>query len=200
MLIGRRGLAEPAVIRNHDEQFGTLLRELPHQIRENTLVADRCRNLVSVHLTDRVLGSRYKLTHLTCQAFGKEKQVLEGNIFPERNQMHLVIAGKLDAVRTQECGAVRWLIAGSIDVSDQEVGTELSCDLLHSCAKSLIGEVERRRCFRPDDQSWPAGIASGERSKFVEQLIRIRLFPGLVQRNVGLDETNSNGIPCVRPS
>src|SRR5215467_1853882 len=137
MLIGRRGLAEPAVIRNHDEQFGTLLRELPHQIRENTLVADRCRNLVSVHFTDRVMGSRYKLTHLTCQAFGKEKQLLEGNIFPERNQMHLVIAGKPDAVRTQKRGAVRRLIGGSVDVSDQEIGAELSRDLLHTYAKSL---------------------------------------------------------------
>src|SRR5215471_839980 len=171
MLIGRRGLAEPAVIRNHDQQFGTLLRELPYQIRKNTLVADRCRNLVSVHLTDRVTGSGYKLTDLACQAFGKEKQILERNIFSERNQMHLVIAGKLDAVRTQERGAVRWLIAGSVDVSDEEIGTELSCDLLHTCAKSPIGEVERRWCFRPNDQSWPAGVASGERSKFVHQLI-----------------------------
>src|SRR5215467_16231358 len=129
MLIGRRGLAEPAVVRNHDEQFGTFFGELSHQIRKNTLVADRRRNLVSVHLTDHVLGSWHKRTHLACQAFGKEKQVLEGNIFPERNQMHLVIAGKLDAIRTQERGAVRWLIAGSVDVSDQEIGTELSCDL-----------------------------------------------------------------------
>src|SRR5215471_2701358 len=133
MLIRRRGLAEPAVIRYHDEQFGTHLRELPHQIRENTLVADRRRNLVSVHLTDRVLGSGYKLPHLACQAFGKEKQVLEGNIFPERNQMHLVIAGKPNAVRTQERGAVRWLISGSVDVSDQEIGTELPRDLPHAC-------------------------------------------------------------------
>src|SRR5215469_3777512 len=153
MLVRRRGLAEPAVIRNHDQQFGTLLRELPHQIRENTLVADRRRNLVSVHLTDRVLGSGYKLTHLACQAFGKEKQGLEGNILPERNQMHLVIAGKPDAVRTKERGAVRWRIAGSIDVPDQEIGTELSGDLPHACAKPLIGEVERRWCFRPNDQS-----------------------------------------------
>src|SRR5215471_6261693 len=175
MLIGRRRLAEPAVIRDHDEQFGTHLRELPHQIRKNTLVADRRRNLVAVHWTDRVLGSRYKLTHLACQAFGKEKQVLEGNIFPERNQMHFVIPGKLDAVRTQERGAVRWLIAGSIDVSDEEIGTELSCDLLHTCAKSGIDEVERRRCFRPDDKSWLAGVASGQGSKFVHQLIRIGL-------------------------
>src|SRR5215475_11692043 len=200
MLIRRRGLAEPAVIRYHDEQFGTHLRELPHQIRENTLVADRRRNLVSVHLTDRVPGSGYKLTHLACQAFGKEKQVLERNIFSERNQVHFVIAGKLDAVRTQERGAVRWLIAGSIDVSDEEIGTELSCDLLHTCAESRIGEVERRWRFWPDDESWPAGVASGEGSKFVHQLIRIGLFPGLVQRNVSLDETNGDRIPCVRPS
>src|SRR5215831_15157941 len=102
MLVGRRGLAEPAVIRNHDEQFGTLLRELPHQIRKNTFVADRRRNLVSVHLADRVLGSGYKLTHLARQAFGKEEQLLEWHVLPERDQMHLVISGKPDAVRVQE--------------------------------------------------------------------------------------------------
>src|SRR5262249_51358865 len=91
---------------------------------------------------------------LFCQALREKKQTLKGNILSERNQMHFVVSGNLVAKRVQKAGAVGRPLTDGIDIPDKEISFRLLCDVLHSRSKfRVFGQIERRRRFRPYDQS-----------------------------------------------
>src|SRR5262245_22902623 len=116
MLEGRRRLSEPAVIRDENEQLGTLFHESSHKVGKDALVADRCRNPMAVERADRVFGARREVSNLFCETLGKKQQSLQRNVFAEWHEMHLVVSRNDIALRAEQGRTVGRILTKHVDV------------------------------------------------------------------------------------
>src|ERR1700735_5241817 len=106
MLPGSAGVTVPAVVRDVDENVGSLLCEVTDLVAEDGLVADEHAVGVAPGFEDGALFAGFEVACVVEQALCEEEEVLEGDIFAERNQMHLVVVTCEDAIRGDKGGAV----------------------------------------------------------------------------------------------
>ncbi len=97
------GVAIPGVIADVDQHLSAILRELPHLIRKNRLVADEDavaahRAVLVLDAKDRVIGTAIEPRDAPGKLLREEQQLLKRNILAERNQVNLVVASDLLAV------------------------------------------------------------------------------------------------------
>ena len=82
----------PAVVGDIHKDLRAVGGQLPDLIGKDRFIADEHPELVLSGLQRRPRSSGREIANLLGQSAGKAEHTLEGHIFAERNQMHLVVA------------------------------------------------------------------------------------------------------------
>jgi len=107
MLIPRRSLAKPAVIRNIEKRLRAIRRELPDVIRKHRFIANKRADLMRIQAGDNHLLPSRKITGLSRNLLRHQAE-RPGHKLTERHQIDLVIASHTIAVRIHQQRRVQW--------------------------------------------------------------------------------------------
>ncbi len=152
LLAGRDAAAEIAVVRQIKQYLRAVLNEAAGQRREGRFITDEYADLVLPHRRCHCSGSRREVPYF----FGYliEKAEGPGNIFTERDQVDLVIAGHGLTGRRKQQRRVEWRAQAGVGYRSQQKGHA-------GCARQAVDElpefrivviIKRRRQLRPDQQ------------------------------------------------
>ncbi len=151
VLVARLAFAEPAVVRDVEENLGAGCGELPDVAREDGFVADEDAFAVRTErgYDDALSGG--EIAGLGGDFAGDESEG-PGDEFAERYEIHFVVAADGAAVRIHEQGGVQrgagWRVG---DDSGEHRGMSRFRDGGGEVQEAGIGVIERRGRFGPDD-------------------------------------------------
>src|ERR1700678_2639250 len=187
VLDGSGGTAEPAVIRNGDQQLRTGGGEPARFTRKNRLVTNERAEAASRNFPHAIRRSRREIGNIGGQASRESEPPAQRHVLAEGHEMNLIIGINSPAGRVQKHGAVGsepGFIRGLFPVhdADQEIRSRIARDANCTRGKSRILPVERRGNFGPNDPLRGAGIFLGCSNADACELIQ---FPGVELQPVG---------------
>src|SRR5262249_4240082 len=106
VLGGGGGSAEPAVVRDVDEQARSVGDELPDRIGGDGFIADEDAKAAAGQFADGIARTGAEIADKPGEASGKKERVSPGNEFTERNEMDFVVEELLAAPWAEESRAV----------------------------------------------------------------------------------------------